>query len=190
MKTIFAVASFVLLGASSSLAEIVSVSVAQAVEIESPAGSKRVLLSVPVETERGHEIAVARAVLRVPASASETRGEHKVCAFPITASWSAGAVGWSTWEVDGGDIDRSRGSWATADLNRSELILDVTPAVQSAMRFGEPFEGLLICPLEGQRDGFETTDLAGIDFESATVEITMREIGKRPARGLGGVRPQ
>jgi hypothetical protein len=55
MKTIFAVASFVLLGASSSLAEIVSVSVAQAVEIESPAGSKRVLLSVPVETERGHE---------------------------------------------------------------------------------------------------------------------------------------
>ena len=190
MKIMVAVAILILLGAGGALAEIVSVSVSAAVEIESPTGSKRVLLSVPIETDRGHEISVARAVLRVPASASATRGKQRVCAFPITASWNAAGVGWNTWELDGGDVDRSRGSWATVDLNQRELILDVTPAVQSAMRFGQPFEGLLICPMEGQRDGFESTQLSGIDFGAATVEITMNEIGKRPARGLGGVRPR
>lgn len=165
--------------ASAAAAKTVSIDVTETAVIENNTGDSRVLLKFPIATDRGEETAIARALLKIPASASDARGRHKLCAFPITTPWNSISVDWDTWLENGGDIDRSRGSWITADLNAREIILDVTNVVAAAMRHGESYQGILLCPLEGSREGFGDNDLNGISFEGAQLSVTMREIGHR-----------
>ncbi len=123
------------------------------------------------------DVAISRALLRVPVVAGASSREVTLLIHPMTRSWSAGA-GWSDgWATPGGDFDRQLVSRVEVDLGATttDLVFDVTTIAKEIVEHGAANEGFVLTAREG--DALATTDvplLQGLGL--ATLDVRYRRI--------------
>lgn len=123
------------------------------------------------------DVAVSRALLRVPVAAGASTREVTLLIHPMTRSWSLGAEWSEGWTTPGGDFDRQLVSRVEAELGATttDLIFDVTTIAKEIAEHGAANEGFVLTAREG--DALAVTDvplLQGLGL--ATLDVRFRRM--------------
>jgi hypothetical protein len=171
---------------SPAAAEKVSRSVVGVDTIEHESGVGRILFRADLDME-DENVAVRRALLRVPLASHEFSRAMTLRVHPVTTEWSRGSVGWTTgWTRPGADFeDLLHGRTEVSRTSEGEIVVDISILVKEIIEHGAPNRGFILIRDPDEGLGLPASDLSGLgSLAGATVQIEWR--GRPPTSRRAG----
>jgi hypothetical protein len=110
--------------------------------------------------------------------------EEQIQVHPITTTWTAGAVTWTSgWQKPGGDIDADLYSRRDIDLSkgRQQVGLDLTGLLKEQIEEGMFADGFLLTVPPYVGEGIPAAALTRyVSVANATLAVTYREVSDPP----------
>jgi hypothetical protein len=178
MKGLWPISLAVLALAAPAWARQMTASVKDVTELLDGSGSARVLFRLaPAEKLDG--MLVSRATVTFQAAGTPTREPLRLRVHPVTTSWTAGAVSWTSgWSRAGGDYDEEIYVPVEVDLSSGSATveLDLTPLVKESVEGGAVTDGFILTTDPAVATGLTATDAVGfLGLTAGTVDIRYRE---------------
>jgi hypothetical protein len=191
MRALMGAALLLAVLAGTAAARSVTRGVTDVTVISDGEGASRVLFKLDSGVALG-DVAVRRATLSFRTAARAESEVVRLRVYPVTAQWTAGAAGWTSWSSAGGDIDDE--VYAKADVTLggagSTVRLDVTDLVREIV-LGTADNGFLLTVDPSEGAGISAADIDALSsLTGGTLEVEYRKLPRaRPApagTALGG----
>jgi hypothetical protein len=139
--------------------------------VEDGAGNARIFFKMADPVSLGY-VAISRASVQFDLTGTPRSGRLGLQVHPVTATWSPGAVAWST------DFDQSVYGRTEVDLGRGGSVsLDMTYLVKEILESGAASLGFVLTAHATEAMGLQAADLSRFaNLGSATVEIKYRRV--------------
>jgi hypothetical protein len=171
-------AALVLLMGDASAREL-TVGVRDVSVIDNGAGLYRVLFKLEPSSDLQHVI-IGEASLNFAMAGTPEPRRLRLHAYPVTTSWSAGSVSWTTpWTRPGGDFDQDLYASTEIDLSRGATTvgLDLTLLIEEIVEAGRAADGFLITVDPSQGRGLSAEDVQRLQgLRTGGVEIECRTV--------------
>jgi hypothetical protein len=155
-----------------------SASVKDVTELADATGNARLLFRLaPAEKLDG--MLVSQATVTFQAVGTPTKEPLRLRVYPVTTTWTAGAVSWTSgWNRAGGDYNEDIYVPVEVDLSSGSATveLDLTPLVKETVEGGAATDGFILTTDPAAAMGLAATDAAGfLTLSTGTVDIRCRE---------------